>query len=55
MGRNTDSEQAGIVEVISTLEHARGLVAGRRCSLVADTGMVSPERFYTEFWIPIIP
>ena len=29
VGRNTDSGRAGIVEVISTLEHARGLVAGR--------------------------
>ena len=31
---NTDSGRAGIVGVISTLEHTRGLVAGRSCSLV---------------------
>ena len=53
MGRNTDSGQAGIVGVISTLEHARGLVAGRSCSLVADTGIVSHERFCAKFWILI--
>ena len=29
VGRNTDSGQAGIVGVISILEHTRGLVAGR--------------------------
>ena len=55
VGRNTDSGRAGIVGVISTLEHARGLVAGRSCSLVADTGIVSHERFCAKFWILIIP
>ena len=49
MGQNTDIRQAGIVGVISTLEHTRGLVAGRSCSLVADTGMVTHERFWAEF------
>ena len=44
VGRNTDSERAVIVGVLSTLEHTRGLVAGRSCSLVVDTGMVSHER-----------
>ena len=29
VGRNTDSGHAGIVGVISTLEHTRGLVVGR--------------------------
>ena len=47
VGRSTDSGRAGIVGVISTLEHTRGLVAGRSCSLVADTGMVTHERFWT--------
>ena len=49
MGRSSDSGRAGIVGVISTLEHTRGLVAGRSCSLVADTGMVTHERFWVEF------
>ena len=46
VGRSTDSGRAGIVGVISTLEHTRGLVAGRSCSLVPDTGMVTYERFW---------
>ena len=49
VGQNTDSGQAGIVGVISTLEHTRGLTAGRNCSPSADTGMVTHERFWTEF------
>ena len=51
VGRNTDSGRAGIVGVISTLEHTRGLVAGRSWSLVVDTGMISHECFWAEFWI----
>ena len=47
--RSTDSGHAGIVGVIFTLEHTRRLVAGRSCSLVADTGMVTHERFWAEF------
>ena len=49
VGRSTDSGRAGIVGVMSTLEHTRGLVAGRSCSQSADTGMVTHERFWTEF------
>ena len=49
MGRSSDSGRAGIVGMISTLEHRRGLVAGRSCSLVADTGMVTHERVWAEF------
>ena len=49
VGQSSDSGQAGIVGAISTLEHRRGLVAGRSCSLVADTGMVTHERFWAEF------
>ena len=51
MGQSTDSGRAGIVGVISTLEHTRGLVAGRSCSLSADTDMVTHERFWTEFLV----
>ena len=36
VGRSTDSGRAGIVGVISTLEHTRGLVAGRSCSLAKE-------------------
>ena len=36
--QSTNSGQAGIVGVISTLEHTRVLVAGRSCCLSADTG-----------------
>ena len=35
-GKNIDTGKAGIVGVIFTLEHARGLVAGRSCSIVAE-------------------
>ena len=36
VGRSTDSGRAGIVGLISTLEHTRVLVADRSCSLVAE-------------------
>ena len=51
VGRSSDSGRVGIVGVISTLEHTRGLVAGRSCSQSADTGMVTHERFWTEFLV----
>ena len=51
VGRSSDSGRAGIVGVISTLEHTRGLVAGRSCGLTADTDMVTHERFWPEFLV----
>ena len=36
VGRSIDSGRAGIVGVISTLEHTRVLVGGRSCSLVEE-------------------
>ena len=51
VGQSTDSGRAGIVGVISTLEHTRGLVAGRSCGLSVDTDMVTHERFWTEFLV----